>query len=163
MEQGYIVTVHGTIRRLPYLLFKPIDKKNTDVNMLIYKNLLNISLNTQAQSFESLWINRATVNAMKEMKAKNLFAHYENGELVGGYIMGCIHDAEEAITDLNNDIYKEQVKIMHKWFCKSYPEAEGIPIECETNIAPTYMTGELWDMGTEISPETVDTYSPIKN
>lgn len=159
-EQGYIVTVHGTIRRLPYLLFKPIDKKNTDVNMLIYKNLLNISLNTQAQNFESLWINRATVNAMKEMKEKGLYAHYENGELVGGYIMGCIHDAEEAVTDLSNDIYKEQVKIMHKWFCKPYPEAEGIPIECETNIAPTYITGELWDMGTEVSPETIDNYSP---
>lgn len=160
-EQGYIVTMHGTLRRLPYLLFKPIDKNNTDVNMAIYKNLSNIALNTQAQNWETMWINRATVNAMREMKEKGLFAHYdENGELVGGYIMGCIHDAEEGVTDLRNDIYKEQVKIMHKWFCKPYPETEGIPIECETNIAPTYITGELWDMGTEISPETVDSYSP---
>jgi hypothetical protein len=163
-EQGYILTVHGTLRRLPYLLFKPLDKNDTDVNVGVYHNLLNISLNTQAQNFESLWINRATVNAMKEMKEKGLYAHYdEKGDLVGGYIMGCIHDAEEGITDLNNGIYKEQVKIMHKWFCKPYPEAEGIPIDCETNIAPTYITGELWDMGTGVDPVSIDDYSLKKD
>lgn len=141
-EQGYIVTVHGCIRRLPYLLVSK--EGNDDVNGMKFHNLCNISLNTQAQNFESLWIQRAFVNIKKECKEKNLWGKDHN------MIFGTIHDAGEFYS--NRDELKDFVSIVHKWYCKDYPEAEGIPVECESNYADTYVNGELWDMGTKIKP-----------
>lgn len=151
-EQGYIVNVHGTIRRLPYLM---ASSESGDIDKRKYKNLQNISLNTQAQCCESIIIQRGMNNAIAEAKKEGIWG---KGHC---YKMGMIHDASEDIVNLENEEYKKYVKIIHKWFCKDYPEYEGIPVECESNISPTYITGELWDMGTEVNPKSIDNYNII--
>lgn len=157
-EQGYSLSMYGTVRRLPYLLFRL--SKDNDVNAKLYKNLSNISLNTLAQVGESLIINRSIVETQKRLKQKNL--HYrklDNGKVIGSHIFMLIHDAIETYADLDNNQYKEYMKIMTEEFTRDYPEYEGIPFEIESNISPTYQTGELWDMGSFISLDNLDNFN----
>lgn len=140
-KNGYVVSVYGAIRRLPYLLVSGTNKK---VNYRLFSNYLNIALNSPIQNMEAIVMNRSLVKIHKKLKE----------EKRRDKIFGQIHDAQEYYIDFTEEkTWKEFVKLVHEINEEDYPEYKGIPLEVESNLADYWGKGQLWDMGTKVNPK----------
>jgi len=140
-KKGYVVSIYGAIRRVPYLL---INTKEYDIDYGRFSNLLNIVLNSPIQNMEAIVINRSLVKIwgwLKETKRLDkLFAQ--------------IHDAQEYYMHFTEEKeWKEYITKVHEINEMDYPEYKGIPLEVESNLADYYGKQELWDMGPKINPK----------
>lgn len=147
-KQGYVVSVYGCIRRLPYLLIDPENEDNKDVNKGKYHNLLNICLNSPIQNMEAIVMTRSLLQIWKITKERN----YKS------FLFGTIHDAKEAQVYIGDNEWKDYIKLTQTIATKDYPEYDGIPLEVESNIANFYGRNELWDMGRKVSIKDLDTF-----
>ena len=143
-QNGYVQSIYGSIRRLPYLTI-PVSKYNRkEVNMGYYSNLLNICLNSPIQTMESIVMNRAFIEIWKYLK--------KNPDLAK--MFGQIHDAMEQYAKI--DTWKEFALVVHKIAEKDYPEYDGIPLEVESNFSDFYGNNELWDQGKKVSTKSLE-------
>jgi DNA polymerase-1 len=135
-SRGYTQNYYGTIRRLPYLLYKGMEDDKSR-----FANYKNIAVNSPIQGEESVIVNRWLINILNYIKENNLKSK----------ILGQIHDAgEKAIHKENFDIIPK----VKEFGELDYPEYDGIPLEIEMNLADYYGHGELWDMGCSV--EVID-------
>lgn len=142
IKNGYVISVYGAIRRLPYLTIT--SGQGYDVNYGPYSNYLNIALNSPIQNMEAIVMNRSLVNIWKWIK--------ENKR--EDKIFSQIHDAQEYYMLFTEEkVWKEFVTKVHEFNEQDYPEYKGIPLEVESNLADYYGKGELWDMGIKINPK----------
>jgi DNA polymerase I-like protein with 3'-5' exonuclease and polymerase domains len=139
-QLGYVVSVYGSIRRLPYLL---INGKGFDVNKRLYSNYLNIALNSPIQNMEAIVMNRGLLEIYKVIKERGL----------KDKIFAQIHDAQEFYMYYVDESWQDFVKLVHEKNEADYPEYKGIPLEVESNVADYYGKGELWDMGPKVNPK----------
>ena len=150
---GYVQSIYGQIRRLPYLL----KCDGVDDNMKRVSNYQNISVNTYIQGMEAVNMLRVTIKLYNWLKDNNMKTK----------IVSQIHDALEIY------IHKEEIEQVHKkclsLFSEYYPEFSNIYLEGEANIADYYLghnkvyidkktkaikkiehTNTLWDMGFDV-------------
>lgn len=143
VQNGYVKSLHGSIRRLPYLLV-PNTKGSEDVNMGYYSNLLNVCLNSPIQNMEAIVMNRAFLKIDEYVKANSGIAK----------MFGQIHDAMEQYA--KTDKWVEYALLVHKIAEQDYPEYDGIPLEVESNFADYFGKGELWDMGSKFTTKKLE-------
>lgn len=133
-EHGFVRSIYGAFRRLPYLLYKGSDTDNK-----LYANLLNICLNSPVQNIESVQMNRMMTYVSELIEKNNLKS----------YFFAAVHDAIEMM------VHKSEISFICKaikdFFEEDRPEYEGIPFEMEGKINDywgTYKTDnwELWDL-----------------
>lgn len=142
-KKGYVTSIYGAIRRLPYLT---IYGEKYDVNKSLYSNYLNIALNSPIQNMEAIIMNRGLLSIYKEIVERKL----------EDKIFGQIHDAQEYYISYNDNIgWVEFIKMVHEKNEDVYPEYEGIPLEVESNIADFWGKGELWDMGKKLNTKDI--------
>ena len=145
VKNGYVQSVYGSIRRLPYLM---IHGKGKSINYGYYSNLLNVALNSPVQTMESVVMNRSLCIIWKRIK----------DEKRKDKIFGQIHDAQEYYLHYTMDSdWREFIKYIHEINQRDYPEYEGIPLECESNLADFYGKKQLWDQGDKISLKDLTT------
>jgi len=144
-KQGYIVSVYGAIRRLPYLTFNPPDGT---VDKGKYHNLLNVCLNTGIQNMEAVVVNRSILEIWRETKRRKMSTTF----------FGQIHDAMEMYPRIENEEWREFTKIFFEKCTQMYPEYNGIPLDVEVNVSDYHKKNELWDMGRKIDYNKVGTF-----
>lgn len=134
-RDGFVRSIYGAWRRLPYLKYKGNDTDNA-----LYANLLNICLNSPVQNVESVLMNIMMTEVNRYIKENKCLS----------YFIGAVHDAIEKI--LHKDEKDVLCSYIKEVFERDRPEFEGIPFEMEGNVADywgTYRTDkwELWDLG----------------
>jgi len=158
-SHGYVRSMYGNFRRLPYLLYK-----GKQTNMGIWSNKQAIAINTTIQSLESINVNRWILNVTKECQEKNMVSRVFNK----------IHDASENFVAKNE--LKEYNAIKKKWSLYPYPELNGIPLETEANAADYWGTKgttkidfkgnevsawELWDLGWKVTDSSIEDHASL--
>ena len=157
-DYGFVVSVHGAIRRLPELqYYKPFhhyqQKKMADglsrshifsswtnrssfkkhhpgAKHFIAKNLQNIALNSPVQNFEVVTMVRGMLEVYQEMKKRNMRSKF----------IGMVHDSNvQYIAKEEKDEMKELLKRMEQY----RPEFEKIPMLVEASLAD-YSNNEFW-------------------
>jgi DNA polymerase I-like protein with 3'-5' exonuclease and polymerase domains len=134
--KGYVQSVYGSIRRLPYLL---INHEDADINRGYFHGLLNVCLNSPIQTMESIIMNRSLLIIWRWIK-DNKLEHK---------IFGQIHDAMEFFSLLTDK--QALINKIHEVCETDYPEYKGLLLEVESNISDYYGKNELWDMGKNIA------------
>ena len=137
-KNGFVRSIYGAFRRLPYLLHF-----GQDTDRSKYSNLLNICLNSPVQNIESVLMNRWLIHFNNWRKENNKKS----------YIFGAIHDAGEFMMHKNE--LQDNYIFLKEDFEQDYPEYDNIPLELEGNFSDYWGTykqenWEFWDMGKAI-------------
>lgn len=131
-KNGYVISPHGVIRRLPQLKYRgKHDSKK------ITSNLESISINSPVQAVESYVIQRAMININKGIRERNYKSR----------LFGFIHDAEEFMIHQDDVGF---IKLVKEESERMYPEYLGIKLEIEGNEADYFGKAQAWDCGSKI-------------
>jgi len=153
-KQGFVRSIYGNFRRVPYLLYE-----GKDTNGAIWANKEAISINSGIQSMEAINVSRWLDNVRKECKSKKMKSRP----------FGTIHDASENMV-VDKEV-RQFYEINKKWSLHPYPELNGVPLETEAGVADYWGTKgttkvdyegntvdawELWDCGPEVTPSVLN-------
>lgn len=130
IRQGYIDSIGGLRRHLPYLTYVP---KNPYKDSQKIKGLKNVSVNTRAQNTEAWLVYRVLIKLNKKIEELGLKS----------WIVGTVHDAIVTME------HKDELEIMAKLKieCMDDYETFKIPLISEMSI------GNVWGFGKEIKKE----------
>ena len=128
-EYGYVQSAFGAIRRLPQLLYKGKDDRQTHI-----KNLQNIAVNSPVQNFEIVLIGKTMVRLGEHTRTNGLKS----------FNIGQVHDSIVSQTHRNE---AQLIKnIAEEAFSEDIPENNGIPMLLDTTIAD-YTKDQVWAFG----------------
>lgn len=126
-KHGYVQSIWGPIRRVPYLVYV-----GKDDDGMRTKNYENICLNSPVQNFENCYM-------MYNMVRVNNDLHHADFQT---NLIGNIHDS--FIAYLHKDEMSRDKEIFLKHFHEPLPEVmKGIPYEIELGYSD-YSKGEVW-------------------
>lgn len=124
--QGFIQAPMGMIRRLPRLLLRGTDDKNS-----VISNQKNISLNSPTQGFESWYMMRGIAILSELLKENKCLTR----------LIGNVHDSFiKYLHSLELGICKD---LIDKSFHEPHPIMKGIPFEIEKSYCD-YAKGQYW-------------------
>ena len=133
VEDGYVISPFGAIRRLPQLTYSGRDLVHS-----LHKNLLNISLNSPVQNYEAFMMMKLIAELDQFIEDNNLKS----------YLIGNVHDSIVLYTHKDEeDIVFEKAKEI---FGEDLPAHNGIPMILDVNRADFFGKGELWGFGTDM-------------
>ena len=131
---GYVRTIHGAFRRLPYLKYIGEDTHKGKV-----KNWHNISLNTLAQNYENFFVTaRLFYGIWRYIKDNNLKSR----------VIMTVHDS--IVLYLHKEEKKLIIDKAREIFEFDYPENNGVKMELEAKVADYWGKGETWGEGEEL-------------
>jgi DNA polymerase I-like protein with 3'-5' exonuclease and polymerase domains len=140
-KQGYVKSVYGVIRRLPYLTFNiDGDDDEKDIDWKRFHNYLNIALNSPVQTMESIIIHRTMIEVNKWIEENKNSSRF----------FGQIHDAIEAYTPVKESERIYFAENLKRIASLDYPEYKEMPFDVEANFSDYFGKNQLWDKGDKI-------------